>query len=172
MAAATTAILAATVVASTAMQYKAGKDAAEAAEEQQQISANQSKIQQDMNRRQQIREERVRRAAIAQSAQNTGVAGSSSASGSVGALSTITAGNLASSFQADRTTDALLSLSGDISAAQQEGQKWQAIGSLAGVGLSATGGIGGGSPAGKAPTGNMQGQQTPLFNNTAFVKNF
>lgn len=171
------AIAAVTSVASAYTQYEAGKDAADAQKKQERISRNQAKIEQDANRRQQIREERVRRGQIEQASQNTGVASSSGESGSLGALSTITAGNIASSFQADRTSDRLFSLSQDVAGAQSRAATAGAVGQLAGAAYNMSGGATSIFDAFTGTSGvsgsvNNQGQSAPLLNNKAFVSNY
>jgi len=69
---------------------KDARRAARASERANQIQTAQGQIQDINRRRQNIREERVRKAQILQASQNLGVAGGSGEAGSTGALSTLT----------------------------------------------------------------------------------
>jgi hypothetical protein len=81
--------------------YKSQQASEEAARERKRASAKQTareKIKLAASRRQQIREERIRRAQILQRAESLGVGSSSGAAGSTAAVSTTTASNLATQF--------------------------------------------------------------------------
>lgn len=103
MAAATTlawvglAISAGSAAVSYTQQRKAGKDAERSAQEQRKARAEQSAMQTQQfqnERRQQLREERIRRAQIMNSAAQTGTAGGSGEMGALGALSTNLGANM------------------------------------------------------------------------------
>lgn len=138
-----TAALIATAVAATGSAYashRQGQKAADAQKESARIAGNQSQIERQNERRQQIRQERVRRAQIMQASEAAGVSGSSGEVGSTGALASITGGNVASSFQADRTSQRLTSLGNKVASAQQRQQTAGAIGGVAGTVFSSLGG--------------------------------
>lgn len=88
-------------VASLKSQADARSSAAASADMQRKAQSEQRAVvasQQADDRRSQIREERVRRARIMQSAENTGTAGSSGEAGAVGSLATQFFGNLGTSL--------------------------------------------------------------------------
>lgn len=90
-------VAAAGAVASYSAQQDAKQAAQRSAEEQRKAQAEQkaqAAQKSAMERRQQIREERVKRARVLQSAQNTGVSGSSGEIGAIGALSTNLGNNI------------------------------------------------------------------------------
>lgn len=93
-----------------ASAYEQNKQAKEAAKERKQANkvaqAEQSAVKND-NRRQQIREERVRRASIIQASQNTGVSESSGQLGATSALGSLISGNLASSSRQANSSNAI-----------------------------------------------------------------
>lgn len=134
------AIAAATAVGSAYTAHRQGQKAADAQKEQARIGQNQAQIEQAGQRRQQIREERVRRAQILQQSEGSGTAMSSMETGSVGALQSVTGANVASSFQADRTSARLGSLSRRAAGAQQRAQTAQAVGQVAGTVFQSMGG--------------------------------
>lgn len=138
----TTALIASAVVAagSAYTQHRQGKKAADAQKEASRIGGNQAQIEQQAQRRQAVREERIRRAQILQASETSGVAGGSGEIGSTGALGSITAGNLASSHSADRTTQRLGQLNNRVASAQQRQQTAGAIGGLSGTVFSSLGG--------------------------------
>jgi hypothetical protein len=136
-----TASLAATAYSAVKQQKAAGK-AADAQKESSRIAGNQTKIQEMVKRRQEIREQRVRTAQMTQSAENSGVAGSSSEIGSIGSLGSITGNNVASSFGAERTSGALNALGQKSADAQAQGSMWGAVGGLSGQIFQSEGGFG------------------------------
>lgn len=88
-------------VASLKSQVDARSSAAASADMQRKAKSEQEAVvasQQANDRRAQIREERVRRARILQSAENTGTSGSSGEAGAVGSLATQFFGNLGTSL--------------------------------------------------------------------------
>lgn len=75
-------------------------------------------------RRQQIREERIRRATILQSSENSDVQGSSGESGALGSLSTQLGSNIGFNLGQMQSAN-------NISIFQQKAADWQAIGQIA-----------------------------------------
>lgn len=75
-------------------------------------------------RRQQIREERIRRATILQSSENSDVQGSSGESGALGSLSTQLGSNIGFNLGQEQSAN-------NISLFQQHAADWQAIGQIA-----------------------------------------
>lgn len=143
MAALSTIALVATAAVSIGSAYEThrqGQKAEDAQKESARIAGNQSQIERQNERRQQIRQERVRRAQIMQASETAGVSGSSGEVGSTGALASITGGNVASSFQADRTSQRLTTLGNKVASAQKSQQTAGAIGGVAGTVFSSLGG--------------------------------
>lgn len=89
------AVGAATSVYSTVEQARAGRKSASAQKEASEISAAQQRNADAEARRKQVREQRIRAAQIEQGAANQGVSNSSGELGSLSALSTNSASNLA-----------------------------------------------------------------------------
>lgn len=94
-----------TVVGAAAAQQQQRK-AAGAEKKAAKIQRGQQAQEEAQQTRQQIRQERIRRAQILASAENTGVGGSSSASGSVGALQANTGSNIAFTRGQTKAADA------------------------------------------------------------------
>lgn len=138
----TTALIASAVVAagSAYSQHRQGQKAADAQKEASRIGSNQAQIEQQAQRRQAVREERIRRAQILQASETSGTAGGSGETGSVGALGSLTASNLASSHSADRTSARLTSLGNRVASANQRANTAGAVGSVAGTVFSNLGG--------------------------------
>lgn len=82
---------------STGISTAAANASAAAQKESQNIALGQSKVNAQENRRQLMREERIRRARIMQSSENAGGAGSSSEAGAIGAITTNVDAQVASS---------------------------------------------------------------------------
>lgn len=134
-------IASATIAAGSAyQQHRQGQKAADAQKEAGRISGNQAQIEQAEQRRQAVREERIRRAQILQASETAGSAGGSGETGSTGALGSLTAGNIASSFSADRTSSRLQSLGNRAASAGQRAATAGAVGGLAGTVFSSLGG--------------------------------
>jgi hypothetical protein len=94
-------------VASAYQQNKAAKEAAKERKDAGKVQqAEQTAVKND-NRRQQIREERVRRASIIQASQNTGVSESSGQLGATSALGSLISGNLASTSRQANSSNAI-----------------------------------------------------------------
>lgn len=84
-------------VASISQQQAGRRDAERAQNEQRKINAEQSAsntMQQDRERRQQVREERIRRSQILNAAEQTGSSGSSGESGALGGMATNLGANM------------------------------------------------------------------------------
>lgn len=135
---------------SSRKQKQASKDQKEA----EMIARNEQRAQDTLSRRAQIREERIRRAQIMQSAQNMGAGGSSGEMGSISSLSASIGANLSNISRGARTAD-------HISYFQQSAQDNidSANNSLA-IGNTIQSWLSGGLDAYQAPQ-KSKGQQTP-----------
>lgn len=146
MAVATSTAIAAATLAATAgaayTQYQASGRAADAQEDAQKIGAAKGEVDQRSRRRQQLRQERIRRAAILQASENTGVSGSSGAIGSTGALQTNTGTNLSNLAAGASASRGLEDASRRRAAAISTGQTAGAIGSISGSIFQQAGGFG------------------------------
>lgn len=141
MALATSTYLAiAAVAVAGASSYEANQQAKAAAkkdEEAQEVSAAEQAAQQTAQTRAQIREERIRRAQILQSSENTGVTGSSGALGSIGALQTTVGTNLAAASRQAASAQAITGLQQEAADLRSKGRDVQAQGQLASSAISA-----------------------------------
>lgn len=139
VAAATAAVTAATAYQQQRVQKKAASDAKEEERKAKRTAAAEQSAQQAEKTRAQIREERVRRAQIMQSSENTGVTASSGAIGSSGALSTQTGANLASMTRQANSANAITTFNQNAAYALAEGQAksdmWGNIGQVTTSGL-------------------------------------
>lgn len=125
----------AAVVVTAASAYQQSKQASAAAKDRKEasrVAQAEQAAQQNQNRRQQVREERVRRAAIVQSAQNTGVSQSSGELGATSALGSLIGGNLAGMQRTQNTSAAIGNLSQSAVDAEQKGAVWGAVGQVSG----------------------------------------
>lgn len=164
----------AAVVVTAASAYMQGRQAKKAAAERKEagkVSAAEQAAQAAQGRRAQVREERVRRASILQSSQNTGVGQSSGELGATSALGSLISGNLAGMQRQQRSSSAIGELSQSAANYDLRGAQWQAVGQIAGsVFSAAAGGMGGGgsAPAPKSvqPT-YFNASQGSVFNTTA-----
>ena len=128
--------------ASTAYSISENRQAGKKQQEAQDISTAQQKSVDLANRRQQIREERIRRAQIEQAAANQGAGGSSGEAGAISALGAQVGSNIASINQGQV---AAAGISNAMSAAAGHGQKAQVaqgVASLSGTIFQASGGFG------------------------------
>ncbi len=82
---------------STGVSVNAANQSAAAQKESQNISLGQSQVTARENRRQLLREERIRRARILQGSENSGGSGSSGETGALGAINTNVSGQIAAS---------------------------------------------------------------------------
>lgn len=82
---------------STGVSVNAANKSAAAQKEAQNIQLGQSQVQARENRRQLLREERIRRARILQGSENAGGSGSSGEAGAIGAINTNVSGQIAAS---------------------------------------------------------------------------
>lgn len=124
------AVGAATSVASTVQQARAGKKQSSAMREASDVASAQQKQQEMEQRRQQVRQQRIRSAQIEQGAANQGVAGSSGELGSLGALSTNTANNLAFMSGSRMAANGITAANQRGLNAQQDASTWGAIGNI------------------------------------------
>lgn len=134
MAAISTIIAAVTLTASVYSAQEQKKEAKKAAVAQTNIrneekAANTAK--QMSERRQQVREERIKRARVLQASQNTGVAGGSGETGAVAALNTNLGSNLGSNSSAVMAGDRVSVFAQQAATAQNAGQNAALFGSLA-----------------------------------------
>lgn len=139
MAAVSTFVAVAAVAVSGATAYEANRQAKKAAEKQEEagkVASAEQAAQQTAQTRAQIREERVRRAQILQSSENTGVTASSGAIGSTGALQTTVGANLASASRQANAANAITGLQQDAADALFKEQQVQAAGGFISSALS------------------------------------
>lgn len=127
------AAIAAVVVAAASayQQSRAAKAAAKDRKEAAAVSQAEQAAQQNQNRRAQIREERVRRAQVLQSSQNTGVSQSSGELGATSALGTLIGGNLAGMQRQKNSAAAIGSLGQSAANSDLRGAQWGAVGNVA-----------------------------------------
>lgn len=125
----------AAVAASAAAGYEQRRQSKAAAKDQEEAaktSQAEEMARQNETRRQQIREERIRRATIMQQSANTGVSASSGEIGAVSALGTQTAVNQASLSRQAMTAQDITNESQQAAQHELKGQEAAAIGSIAG----------------------------------------
>lgn len=168
------AAIAAVVVtaASAYQQSRAAKAAASERKEAGRVAQAEQAAQQNANRRQQVREERVRRAAVLQSSQNTGVSQSSGELGATSALGSLIGGNLAGMRRQENSSAAIGNLNQSAANFDLKGAQWQGIGQISSSVFGyAAGQIGGSeSPNINPPTGQNYSPvtarpQTSIFSN-------
>lgn len=104
------------------------------------VSAAQNTFRQAQEQRQQIREERVRRAQIMQASENAGVSGSSGAMGAVGALSTNLNSNVGFNRSSAAAGQLITGFSQNAADYNTTASKWgfraQTAGSISGLGMN------------------------------------
>lgn len=144
MAALTTTLLAASALAVGTYSFVKQQEAQEDAQTAQRKSANEQKAinasQAANERRQQIREERVRRARIEQSSMNTGAYGSSGALGTIGGLSTQFSTNVGANLAMQAASQQISIFNQQASDAQYSAQTYAGMFNLAGNIFGATAG--------------------------------
>lgn len=137
MAVATSTIIAAAAVAVAAgSAYAANeqsKDAASQRKKAGKVSQAEQEAKANEGRRQQIREERVRRASIMQSSENTGVAASSGQLGSISALGSQVGGNISSINRQSETAAAITGYNQSAANLDYRAGQTQQIGNFAGT---------------------------------------
>jgi len=137
MAIATSTIIAAAAVAVAAgSAYAANeqsKDAASSRKKAGKVSQAEQDAKANEGRRQQIREERVRRASIMQSSENTGVAASSGELGSLSALGSQVGGNVSSINQQQSSANAITGYNQSAANLDYRAGQTQQIGNFAGT---------------------------------------
>jgi len=156
------AVSTASTVYSMAEQRKAGK----AQQEGQDIATAQQKSVDLANKRQQLREERIRRAQIEQASANQGVGGSSGEAGAVSALGAQVGANVASINQGQVAAEGISGAMSKAAGATQRAQVAQGVASLSGTVFSGAGGFNSifssGSGVNQPPSGAGQKQISPI----------
>lgn len=135
MAAVSTIIAVAAVAVAAGSAYMSSQEAKAAAKDRKKaaaVSQAEAAAQKNANRRQQVREERVRRAQIMQGSQNTGVSQSSGELGATSALGTLIASNVAAQTRQQNSSDAITSWTQSAANADLASQQWSGIGNIAG----------------------------------------
>lgn len=129
----------ATVAAGAYEQSRQAKSAAKDRKEAGRVAQAEQAAQMNQSRRAQVREERVRRAQVLQSAQNTGVSQSSGELGATSALGSLIGGNLAGMNRQQNTASAIGNLGQSAADAEIKGATWGAVSGVAGsiFGMSA-----------------------------------
>ncbi|MEN4889410.1 hypothetical protein [Erwinia billingiae] len=141
MAVAAVAIVAAVVSTVSAInQNRQAKKAAAAQEEASDIQGNQNKNQEAEARRQLVRKQRIQQAQIEQAASNTGVDMSSGEFGSLSALSTNSANNLAALSGQSAAARGIANANQASLNAQSSAQTWGTVGSVSNSIFSLTAG--------------------------------
>ena len=137
MAVATSTIIAAAAVAVAAgSAYQANAQAKDAASERKKagkVSQAEQQAKANEGRRQQIREERVRRASILQSSENTGVTASSGQLGSISALGSQVGGNVSSLNRQAESANAISGYNQSAANLDYKAGQTQQIGNFAGT---------------------------------------
>lgn len=137
----TAAVAFAVTVGSTAMQMenqrKAAGEQKDAREEQQAMNASRAA----QERRQQIREERIRRARVLQSSENTGVTASSGQIGAEGGLATQLSGNVGFNRGQIRSAGMISDFQQNAQDAIDSADLWGQVGQLSGSIFRAAGGF-------------------------------
>ena len=156
------AVSSASTVYSIAEQRKAGM----AQQEGQDIATAQQKSVDLANKRQQLREERIRRAQIEQASANQGVGGSSGEAGAVSALGAQVGANVASINQGQMAAEGISGAMSKAAGATQRAQVAQGVASLSGTVFSGAGGFNSifssGSGVNPPPSGAEQKQISPI----------
>jgi len=156
------AVTTASTVYSIEEQRKAGK----AQQEGQDIATAQQKSVDLANKRQQLREERIRRAQIEQASANQGVGGSSGEAGAVSALGAQVGANVASINQGQMAAEGISGAMSRAAGAGQRAQVAQGVASLSGTVFSGAGGFNSifssGSGVNPPPSGAEQKQISPI----------
>lgn len=139
-------------------QMDAADDMAEAQEDARNAQAATAAQQRMEERRASARKARIARARIMQSAENTGVGGSSSATGAIGSITTQQTAERQGIFQREDTGKRLSQANQDISNAQGDASMGQGLQSLGGSIFSAAGGF---SAFSKAPLATPPAANVP-----------
>jgi len=126
---------------STVASVLSGKEAAEEEQKAREQQAAGEKIQLAESRRQQIRQERVRRSQILQRAENLGVGKSSGETGAVGSLATQTAGALGFQFGQGKVAEAVTRSLSKASEASTDASTFAAVAGLSNTIFSQSGGF-------------------------------
>lgn len=134
------AALAASTAATAYGIVESGK-AADDQQEAQDIATAQQKSVDLANKRQQLREERIRRAQIEQASVNQGVGGSSGEAGAISALGTQTGTNLGTINQGEMTATAISNSMTSAAKSKQKAQIAGGVATLSNTIFSSTGGF-------------------------------
>lgn len=158
MAAISTIVAVAAVAVAAGSMYMSSQQAKAAAKDRKEagaVSSAESSAQRSQNRRQQVRDERVRRAQILQGSQNTGVSQSSGETGATSALGTLISSNVSTISRQENSSNAISSWSQSAADHDLSSQQWSGIGSIAGTvfGVSANMSMASKSPTSVKPTG-------------------
>lgn len=152
--------------ASTAYSISENRQAGKKQQEAQDISTAQQKSVDLANRRQQIREERIRRAQIEQAAANQGAGGSSGEAGAISALGSQVGSNIASISQGQLAATGISNAMSAAASSTQRAQVAQGVASLSGTVFSGAGGFdsifSSGSGVNPPPSGAEQKQISPI----------
>lgn len=135
MAAISTIVAVAAVAVAAGSMYMSAKQAKAASKDRKEasaVSSAENSAQRSQNRRQQVRDERVRRAQIMQGSQNTGASQSSGELGSTSALGTLISSNVASLSRQENSSNAISSWTQSAADHDLSSQQWSGIGSIAG----------------------------------------
>ena len=156
----------AVTTASTVYSIKEQRKAGKAQQEGQDIATAQQKSVDLANKRQQLREERIRRAQIEQASANQGVGGSSGEAGAVSALGAQVGANVASINQGQMAAEGISGAMSKAAGATQRAQVAQGVASLSGTVFSGAGGFNSifssGSGVNPPPSGAEQKQISPI----------
>lgn len=157
-----TAIAVVTLAITAAGAYEQSRQAKSQAKDRKkagQVAQAEQAAQMNQSRRAQVREERVRRAQILQSAQNTGVSQSSGELGATSALGSLIGGNLAGMSRQQNSANAIGNLNQSAADSELKAAQWGAVSSISsGIFGAAAGGLakGGDSPNINPPVNSGQ----------------
>lgn len=162
MAAVSTIVAVAAVAVAVGSAYMAQKNAKAAAKDRKeasQVGQAEQAAQRNDNRRQQVREERVRRAQIMQASENTGVSESSGELGATSALGTLINSNVATQSRQQNSSNAIASWSQSAADKDLVANQWTGIGSVAGsvFGVAAGARMSSQTPNKPTPTAQQRG---------------
>jgi hypothetical protein len=135
------AISAGTTAVATAYSIDQNQRARSAQKEAQKVQAASNKAAQMEERRQQIREERVRRARILQAGENSGTSLSSGEAGALGGLSTNLSSNMSANFNKINSSQQLSGFAQDVADASNNAKTAMFASSLAGAAVDMSGSI-------------------------------
>lgn len=155
-------------------QKKAGRRAAREQEKANDISRASAQVENARRRRQAIAQARMAQAQN-MAMQGQQVEASSSLTGVQSSLSTQLGANIGAQQQSIGNQQAIINRQQNAADALRRGQERTAlwdVGAQIGNTIMSFGMNAAGGPAGRGAQPNMQGQQTPLYNNPAYIRNF